>query len=638
MLRACPSIIRVFALFLAALASERNSFAAPEGAALPPEKAGESEADSWFQLQTPHFLLCSHVSEKTTRDFADDLENFRETLARLFPRLVAKSPVPVMVYLFKDPIDFQPFRRRVQGAPIEDRGYFHAGAEGNYLTVADASGPGARRVIRHEYAHFFLHNNFARIPLWLDEGMADFLSGFRVSEQGVEIGVPILEHLAWLSTHAQAPPSHIFRFSQEALKSDAPGERAAFYAQSWALVHCLIHGQPASLGLLSDFVRRLGRGEGTDRALQETYGKSGKELERASGRYTVKSEFRPMLVDRAASGPALPAAIRALGPAGAFHRLGCLLLQHGPNRAGDAERYFREGMEKDPSFSGNRWGLGRVELMAGRKAEALSQFSMASSLRPEDAAGLYLFADLLSSLPGSEIPETLLSQVGKDMQGAPRTVLLERQLLHRAIAVDPEFAPALALLGSSYLTAGGDRSEGIACLEKALDIEPTNTRAAVDLVGLYSVEGKPDQAAKVVEALQDRNIDPEILDILHKAVDEGKQECTDSTRPTGTVQVPGAESWAGTSLKSVEDLVADPAMRRAVQERYESIMEMPTEFWGEVVLNQAVDLANHSEYRAAIKLLEGLLPRATKPKLAEATKSTLARVKQDAQGCQAPKP
>src|SRR2546428_8410296 len=151
--------MRVVGLFVQVLPSERNGFAAPGGAAIPPEKAGEFEADSWLQLQTPHFLLCSHVSEKTTRDFANDLENFRETLARLFPRLVAKSPVPVMVYLFKDPIDFQPFRRRVQGVPVEDRRDFHAGAEGNYLTVADASGPGARREIRHGSAHFFFHHN-----------------------------------------------------------------------------------------------------------------------------------------------------------------------------------------------------------------------------------------------------------------------------------------------------------------------------------------------------------------------------------------------------------------------------------------------------------------------------------------------
>jgi len=54
-------------------------------------------------------------------------------------------------------------------------GFFQTGWERQFAVIRlDQDIPGAYQVVYHEYVQTLLHANFHWLPLWLDEGLAEF--------------------------------------------------------------------------------------------------------------------------------------------------------------------------------------------------------------------------------------------------------------------------------------------------------------------------------------------------------------------------------------------------------------------------------------------------------------------------------
>ncbi|GAB4388123.1 MAG: hypothetical protein Kow0025_05480 [Thermodesulfovibrionales bacterium] len=120
------------------------------------------------------------------------------------------------------------------------------GAEGNEDAL--------RKVVYHEYAHAVIHSITPRCPLWLNEGLAEYLSGDRYSES---------EGGARLADLEKAFPS-------------GPAAMRAAYATSYLAVSRLVerHG----LYAVRDFLLRLARGEDTERAFSSAFFVSYREF------------------------------------------------------------------------------------------------------------------------------------------------------------------------------------------------------------------------------------------------------------------------------------------------------------------------------------------------------------------------
>src|SRR5215469_17604263 len=54
----------------------------------------------------------------------------------------------------------------------------------------DAIAPDAYHVIYHEYVHMVLQNNFRWLPLWLNEGLAEFYGNTRFEQSKIYVGAP----------------------------------------------------------------------------------------------------------------------------------------------------------------------------------------------------------------------------------------------------------------------------------------------------------------------------------------------------------------------------------------------------------------------------------------------------------------
>ena len=107
--------------------------------------------------------------------------------------------------------------------------------------------------LRHEVVHGYLHAAIPNIPLWLDEGLAEYFEVVR-SREGLNE-----EHLKFLHQHAHASYD-LARLEQ---LDSASSMVQLDYAESWAWVYYLLHADDARRQLLIDYLDQLQQGEST---------------------------------------------------------------------------------------------------------------------------------------------------------------------------------------------------------------------------------------------------------------------------------------------------------------------------------------------------------------------------------------
>jgi hypothetical protein len=104
--------------------------------------------------------------------------------------------------------------------------------------------------LRHEVAHGYLHASVPALPLWLDEGLAEY---FEVPRGHGGLNRPHLELLADLMEHNGWRPNLV---ELERLKSAAEMDQTD-YAEAWAWVYFLLESDPERHELLTAYLAEL---------------------------------------------------------------------------------------------------------------------------------------------------------------------------------------------------------------------------------------------------------------------------------------------------------------------------------------------------------------------------------------------
>src|SRR5712692_2951376 len=114
-----------------------------------------SAKENWIQIQAKDFTLIGNAGESEMRKVATKLEQFREALLIIFPKLRIDTPVPTTVVIFKTDDAFRPFKPRYKGKIREQvGGYFLERPDGNYIVfTAEERGVSPYEIIFHEYEH-----------------------------------------------------------------------------------------------------------------------------------------------------------------------------------------------------------------------------------------------------------------------------------------------------------------------------------------------------------------------------------------------------------------------------------------------------------------------------------------------------
>jgi hypothetical protein len=192
------------------------------------------------------FLLAAHH-----RMFEDLIAQRADLCRRL---ALPTSDEPIHVYLFEGGDRFKGFMRLHYPNFPERRAFFVE--NDTNLAVYAQWGDRMGEDLRHEVTHAYLHAVVPSIPLWLDEGIAEFYEAPR-SQQG--INRPDLERFMMrIEAEHWLPDLHrleLLAGSQDMTQDD--------YAEAWAWVYFLTNSEPECLDLLRGYLADLRRNGAT---------------------------------------------------------------------------------------------------------------------------------------------------------------------------------------------------------------------------------------------------------------------------------------------------------------------------------------------------------------------------------------
>lgn len=159
------------------------------------------------------------------------------------------SDEPIHVYLFPTSDKLEAFLR-VHYPALPNRRAFFVETD-TRLNVYAYWGDRVAEDLRHEVAHGYLHSIVPQLPLWLDEGLAEY---FEVPRGQDGLNRPHLDELADSLARNWRPDLdrlERMRVSGEMTQME--------YAESWAWVYFMLESSPERKSLLEAYLQGLGK-------------------------------------------------------------------------------------------------------------------------------------------------------------------------------------------------------------------------------------------------------------------------------------------------------------------------------------------------------------------------------------------
>ncbi|MEQ8789740.1 MAG: DUF1570 domain-containing protein [Pirellulaceae bacterium] len=202
-----------------------------------------------MQREVEYEQLVFHGYILLSPSFLNELKVEREEMSDTLK--LPSSDRPIHVYLFGDEARYRDYvRRHFPEFPkrraffIENEGRLSVYAYESRLLQAD---------LRHELAHAYLHAAVSNLPLWLDEGLAEYFEVPPGPPEEKGLHRPHVDLLRSQARRGQWSPS-LTRLEK---LSEAGEMSQTDYAEAWAWTHWMLHTSPARRELLQGHLTRL---------------------------------------------------------------------------------------------------------------------------------------------------------------------------------------------------------------------------------------------------------------------------------------------------------------------------------------------------------------------------------------------
>jgi len=437
--------------------------------------------DPWLEVRTPNFVVLSPRSEAATLELARDLERFRSVVELVTGKRIPASRVPLRVYA----LDAGTYRS--YGAPGIAGFFFDSPRRNTIVLGAGRRGWGeARVVLQHEYVHFLLRNRTRyAYPPWYDEGFAEFLSNVEMGPEGILVGRPLRQRIATLPQVGWLPVGEVLsRRSFEGLRED---QLAAFYSESWLLVHYLNLGRESvdTRAELALYLKGLREGLDDEQAARRAFGADSATLGHRLQRYLQADRYSYVTIDPEHLGAAAEPQLRALSPAEVASALGWLSLHVG--KFEQAQRHYRAALAADPGDA--RALSGSAAALSGQQqwAAAEARFAQALAAGADDPV---VHLDYANYLHGRATEES-------DASARQRLALEAREHYVRSWKLDDSIPETYAAYGQTFLLEGEEVARGLETLEHAHRMLPSSVEIKIALARLYAKLGRPQQAREL---------------------------------------------------------------------------------------------------------------------------------------------
>ncbi len=501
------------------------------------------KAEDWIQVQSQHFVVATNSNEKQARRLADQFERMREMFATTF-KLVNDPSSPIVILAVKDDKDFRALEPEayLKKGSLQLGGLFLRAPDKDYILLRlDAGGEHPYEVIYHEYTHSLLAKDAEFLPLWLNEGLAEFFENTEIEDKQVKLGEFNQGNRIVLNQNKLIPLPALFTVDAKSPYYHEENKGSIFYAESWALTHMLQVGDfKEKTNRLGNYLNLLAKHVDPVTAATQAFGDLDKLQEQLDS-YTRLRQYSYFRVNEKTEVD--PASFKAspLSPGDSDAVRADFLAYN--QRLADAKSLAEKAMQEDPKNALAHETMGFMEFRQGHLDEAKKWYAQAVQLDSQSYLAHYYFA-AISMMHASNASDDD-SQVENSLRAS--------------IKLNPKFAPSYDRLAAFLGMRRRDLEEAHIMGLSAIGLDPSNVGYRINLANVFTQMGQAQNAvlvlkgaAKVAKTPEDQQqVDNYLMHAQEYLAEQQKEQ-----------KMQAAMAEAQVSHQGVEVSVSEPRLTR----------------------------------------------------------------------------
>jgi tetratricopeptide (TPR) repeat protein len=521
--------------------------------------SGRDKAENWLEVRSQHFVVITNGNEKQGRHIADQFERMRAVFHAAFPKMQVDPGSPIVVIALKNEKDFRALEPEAYlgRGQLQLAGLFLRAPDKNYILLRlDAPGEHPYATIYHEYTHLLTSRAEEWLPLWLNEGLAEFYENTDIRDKGAILGQASPEMIVLLRQNRLIPLATLFSVDRSSPYYHEENKGSIFYAESWVLTHYIkFKDWKENTNELGDYAALLSQKTDPIAAATRTFGDL-KQLQTALERYIGQSSFNAFTMSSSTIVDDAAFKVQSLNPPQADAVRADLLAYN--QRSKDARFLLEEVLREDPSNVQAHETMGYLEFREGHLDEALKWYDQAVKLDSQSFLAHYYFA-AISMNRGSN---------GEDgVESSLRT----------AIKLNSSFAPSYDRLAVFYAMHNRNLDEAHMLTVQAVVLDPGNINYRVNAANVLlaaqqeknamavlqqalKVAKSPQEAAIVQNAMEAVQRSQAVREQTEEANRQIQQELQSASSETQTSANPldGKSGVAAAAVQSSDESLKGP--------------------------------------------------------------------------------
>ena len=201
---------------------------------------------SWVQVSSDTYIVKSSAGEERAKKVLKELEDFHQLIGTLAFRNTQLPEIPIEVLLIGDEAGMKELEPEYNGRKVAVAGYYQRGEDRDFIVLSGRVFPQTlTSVVYHELSHYFLARGLANRPTWLNEGLAEYFATAEIREDEISLGAVSADRIQLLKTSSMLRLKDFFAVDSNSAYYNEGSKATVYYAQAWAFMHYLMHGEHA---------------------------------------------------------------------------------------------------------------------------------------------------------------------------------------------------------------------------------------------------------------------------------------------------------------------------------------------------------------------------------------------------------
>jgi hypothetical protein len=197
------------------------------------------------------YLIRSEFALRDVQGLVDDLGDLQSDIERQLN--LTCEPGEIQIHLFRSKSGYNNYLSVRVPDGVKRQALFVQGTDAGRVYAYRHGFNGIETDVRHETTHALLHQALPYVPIWIDEGIAEYFE------------VPPGQRAKHNPHHGELKRAIVFGWRPSIERLEAKRELLDMggkdYRDAWGIVHYLLHGPPAAQEALSVYLEEIKSGK-----------------------------------------------------------------------------------------------------------------------------------------------------------------------------------------------------------------------------------------------------------------------------------------------------------------------------------------------------------------------------------------